>query len=62
MLGTGAASELEPQAAAQRPAPKTAAAAPATAGEDCNSLLGTDGSPLIPGNMPLEMVRLALNS
>jgi Bacterial protein of unknown function (DUF885) len=48
LLGTGAASELEPQAAAQRPAPK-AAAAPAAAGEDCNCLLGTDGSPLDTG-------------
>jgi hypothetical protein len=45
LLGTGAAAELEPQAAAQRPAPKAAAAGP----DDCNCLLGADGSPLDTG-------------
>jgi Bacterial protein of unknown function (DUF885) len=47
LLGTGAASGLEPQAAVQRAGSKSAA--PATATDDCNCLLGADGSPLDTG-------------
>jgi uncharacterized protein (DUF885 family) len=55
LLGTSAASGLEPQTAAQRP--KAASAAASTpAGEDCNCLLATDGSPLDTGASEIRPV------
>jgi Bacterial protein of unknown function (DUF885) len=54
LLGTSAAAGLEPQAAAQRPAPK--AAASAAAPEDCNCLLASDGSPLDTGTSEVRPV------
>ncbi len=54
LLGTGAASGLEPQAAAQHTAKRPAASTPA--GEDCNCLLATDGSPLDTGASEIRPV------
>ncbi len=54
LLGVGAASELEPQAAAQRAA--KAPAAPASKADDCNCLLASDGSPLDTGTSELRPV------
>ncbi len=48
LFGASATSALEPQAAAQRSAPK-APAQPVAKPDDCNCLLGSDGSPLDTG-------------
>ena len=55
LLGAGAASNLEPQAVAQRAAPK-APAASNTKPEECNCLLAADGSPLDTGASEIRPV------
>ena len=56
LLGTGAASELEPQAAAQRPAPKAARRHRLRRGRTAIACSATDGSPLDTGTSEIRPV------